>query len=61
MLWGAYVKEQSKFMVKIYNFDIEAKGQGHTEIMKICYTLSNGDTLMCQIRYDDSKVQKALV
>ena len=37
-----------KFMVKIYNFDIEVKRQGHTEVMNASDTLYNGDTLMCQ-------------
>ena len=29
-----------------YNFDIEVKGQGHTEVMNVCDTLSHGDTLV---------------
>ena len=27
-----------------YNFDIEVKGQGHTEFMTVCDTSNHGDT-----------------
>ena len=37
-----------KFMVKIYKFDIEVKGQGHIEVMNVQNTSYYGDTLMCQ-------------
>ena len=30
------------------NFDIEVKGQGHTEVRNVRNTLYHGDTLMCQ-------------
>ena len=48
----AYVKEQrwSNSWLK-NNFDIEVKGQSHTEVMNVCDTLSHGDTLICQIWY----------
>ena len=32
--------------------NIEAKGQGQTEVMNVCDTLSYGDILMCQIWYE---------
>ena len=40
-----------------YNFDIEANGQGYTEVMNACDTLSNGDTLEFQMlfRYDEEQ------
>ena len=43
------------------NFDIEAKGQGHTDVMNVCDTLSLSKTLMCQIWYDYVKGQEASV
>ena len=56
-IWYVYVKEQRhfarlKFKVKIYNFDIEVKVQGHTDFMNVCDTSYHGDTLMCQTKYD---------
>ena len=55
-IWYAYVKEQdilpdSNSWGK-YNFDIEVKGQGHTEFMNVCHTSYHGDTLTCQTKYD---------
>ena len=44
-------------MVKI-NFDIEVKGQGHTEFMNARDTLYHGDKLTCQTKYDYVKGQK---
>ena len=38
-------------MVKIYNFDIEVKGQDHTEVMNVCDIQDHDDTLivlLCQ-------------
>ena len=32
-----------------YNFDIEAKGQCHAEVMNVCDTSSYDDALMCKI------------
>ena len=34
---------------RIYNFDIEIKGQGHTEFMNVHDRPYYGDTPMCQI------------
>ena len=31
-----------------YNFHIDVKGQGHTEVMNACDTSYHGDTLTCQ-------------
>ena len=41
-----------------YNFDI-AKGQGHTEVMNVCNTLSNGDILEFQMLfgYDEEQIR----
>ena len=64
-IWYAYVKEERRSCPYTnswwkYNFDdIEAKDQGHTEVMNVCYTSSHGDTLMCQTWYDYIKVQKS--
>ena len=40
------------------NFDIEVKGQGHTEFMNVCDTSYHGDTLTCQTKYDYVKGQQ---
>ena len=42
-----------------YNFDIEVKGQGHTEFMNVRNTSYHGDTLMCQAKNDYVKGQKS--
>ena len=53
-IWYAYAKEQRRYcpdtnsLLK-YNFDIEAKGQGHTEVVNAFDTSSHGNTLICQI------------
>ena len=65
LIWYAYVKEQRRsYQYQIHgeniNFDIEAKGQGHAEVMKLCDTSSYGDTLMCHIWYDYVNREKAL-
>ena len=62
-IWYAYVKEQRhfarlKFMVKI-NFDIEVKGQGHTEFMNVRDSSYHDDTLTCETKYDYVKGQKS--
>ena len=41
-----------------YNFDIDAKGQGHTEFMTVCDTSYHGDTPTCITEYDYAKGQK---
>ena len=41
-----------------YNFDIEVKGQGHTEFMTVCDTSYHGDTPTCITKYDYAKGQK---
>ena len=53
----AYVKKEDdlaslKFRLKLYNFNIKVKGQGHTEVMNVSDTSYKGDTLMCQTMYD---------
>ena len=40
-----------------HNFDIEVKGQGHTEFMNVGDTLYHGDTLTWQTKYDYVKGQ----
>ena len=42
-----------------YNFDIEVKGQGHTEFINVRDTLYHGDTLTCQTKFDYVKGQKS--
>ena len=42
-----------------YNFDIEVKGQGHTEFMNVCDTSYHSDTLMCQQRMTMLKDKEA--
>ena len=44
---------------KKFNFDIEIKGQGHTEFMNVRDTQYHGDTLMCQAKNDYVKGQKS--
>ena len=44
---------------KIYDFDLEVKGQGHTEVMMVPDTSSHGDTPMCQIWYTYVKEQRS--
>ena len=63
-IWYAYVKEQKhitrlKSMGK-YNFDIEVKGQGHTEFMNVPDTSYHGDTVTRQTKYDLSQRTKKL-
>ena len=41
-----------------YNFDIDAKGQGHTEFMTVCDTSYHGDTPTCITEYDYAKGKK---
>ena len=48
---NAYSKEQRLFSQKQIhgeniNFDIQVKGQGHTEVLNVCNTSPHGDTLM---------------
>ena len=48
---NAYFKEQRLFSQKQIrgenkNFDIQAKGQGHTEVLNVCNTSPHGETLM---------------
>ena len=43
---------QTQIHVKMYNLDIEAKGQVHTEFMNVRDTSYHGDTLTCQTKYD---------
>ena len=40
---------------------MKAKGQGHTDAMNVCGTLSHGETLMCQIWCDYVKGQNIVV
>ena len=61
-IWYACVKEQRLSCAYnnswwIYNFDIEVKGQVHTEVSNTCETSYHGDTCMCQIWYDYVKGQ----
>ena len=42
-----------------YNFDVEVKGQGHTEFINVRDTSYHGDTVMCQTKYDFVKGQKS--
>ena len=56
------VKEQrGSYQSQIHdeNFDIEVKGQGHTEIINVCDTLYHGDKLTCYIKNDFVKGQKS--
>ena len=48
---NAYSREQRLFSQKQIhgeniNFDIHAKGQGHTEVLNVCNTSPHGDALM---------------
>ena len=42
-----------------YDFDIEVKGQGHTDFMNVRDTSYHDDTLTCQTKYNYFKGQKA--
>ena len=42
-----------------YKFDIEVKGQCHTEFMNVCKPSYHFDTLTCQANYDYVKGQKS--
>ena len=42
-----------------YDFDIEVKGQGHTDFMIVRVTSYHDDTLTCQTKYNYFKGQKA--
>ena len=42
-----------------YNFDIEVKGQGHTEFMNVRDKLYHGDTLTYQTNYVTVKGQQS--
>ena len=41
------------------DFDIEIKGQGHTEFMNVRDTSYHGDTFTCQTKYNFVKGQKS--
>ena len=47
-IWYAYVKKQWQSCQTLIHFNIDVKGQGHTEVMNECNTLYHGDTLMSQ-------------
>ena len=45
----AILPDSNSLWISKYNFNIDAKGQGHTEFMSVCDTLvTYGDTLMSQ-------------